>query len=158
MLLATPLHISAHPLKMSVANLSYDPDKKEYLLDLRMFLDDFLVVTGALPESANPFGQLLASPTKNEVRNYLADHFKIYFNNDIVGQKLDKVKTEELTIHVTFVIKSLDPGAIKSIRVEDTIYADEFVNQRNILHINIPGKSKKTLLFNQYEREKIVSW
>ncbi|MBK8502545.1 MAG: hypothetical protein IPL46_10205 [Saprospiraceae bacterium] len=144
---------------MSVANLSYDPIKKEYLLDLRMFLDDFLVVTGALPENANPFGQMLASPTKNEVRTYLADHFKIYFNNDLVEQKVDKVKIEELTIHVTIIIKSsLDPEAIKSIKVLDTIYADEFINQRNIIHINLPGKSKKSLLFNRYEREEIASW
>jgi hypothetical protein len=153
------LLLGAHPLKMSVANLSYDPIKKEYLLDLRMFLDDYLVVTGALPENANPFGEILASPTKNEVRNYLADHFKIYFNNDLVDQKVEKVKTEELTIHVIFSIKtSLAPDDIKTVKVEDTIYADEFVNQRNIIHINLPGKSKRSLLFNQYEREKIASW
>jgi hypothetical protein len=144
---------------MSVANLNYDPVNKEYLLDLRMFLDDFLVVTGALPENANPFGQMLASPTKNEVRNYLADHFKIYFNGNPVEQKVDKVKIEELTIHVTMIMKSsLDPDVIKSIKVLDTIYADVFVNQRNIIHLNLPGKSKKSLLFNRYEREETASW
>ena len=102
---------------------------------------------------------MLASPTKNEVRNYLADHLKIYFNTDLVDQNVDKIKTEELTIHVIITMKtSLDPDTINSVKVEDTIYSDEFVNQRNIVHINLPGKSKKSLLFNQYEREKMVTW
>jgi hypothetical protein len=72
---------------------------------------------------------------------------------------VDKVKIEELTIHVTMIMKSsLDPDVIKSIKVLDTIYADVFVNQRNIIHLNLPGKSKKSLLFNRYEREETASW
>jgi hypothetical protein len=151
--------LGAHPLKMSVANLSYDVSKKSYFLDLRMFLDDFLVVSGDLPADANPFGQVLSVPSKSEVRDYLARHLIIYFNDQLIEVKADKVKTEDLTIYVTFAIKTdLLPEAITRIRIEDTIYTDVFANQRNIVHIDLPGKQRKSLLFNRYQREDTATW
>lgn len=144
---------------MSVANLTYDADKQQYMLDLRMFMDDFLVVTGALEPDANPFGDLIAAPSKNDVKTYLADHLIMFFNGTQVQLKVDKVKIEELTIYVILDIKTdLLPQAITEIRVEDTIYADEFVNQRNMIHISLPGKKRKSLLFNSYRREEVASW
>jgi hypothetical protein len=153
------LVIGAHPLKMSVANLTYDADKQRYQLDLRMFMDDFLVVTGALEPDANPFGDIISAPSKNSVKTYLADHLFIFFNGAQVQLKVDKIKIEELTIYVTFEVNAeITPPNITEIRVEDTIYVDEFVNQRNMIHISLPGKKKKSLLFNQYQREEVASW
>lgn len=144
---------------MSVANLSYDDSNETYLLDLRMFLDDFLVVSGALPADVNPYGKILSTPSKSEIRDYLAKHFTVYFNDQLIELKVEKIKTEELTIHITFKIEStIPPDAITQIRVEDTIFVDVFFNQRNIIHISLPGKKKRSLLFNQHQREGVAIW
>ena len=124
-----------------------------------MFMDDFLVVTGVLEPDANPFGDLLVAPSKRNVKNYLADHLFISFNEVPVELIIDKVKIEELTIFVTYHIDAeILPGDLTKVKVEDTIYADEFVNQRNIIHINLPGKKRKSLLFNQFQRVQAAEW
>ena len=144
---------------MSVANLNYDQNKKEYSIDLRMFLDDYLVITGSLEEENNPFGKILASPSKNEIRDYLNEHFKIYFNDELMELKISKLKTEDVTIHVVVEIKTeITPQQINQIKVEDTIYVDQFINQRNVIHINLPDKSRKSLLFNKYQRVLNAEW
>lgn len=144
---------------MSVANLTYDRSKKEYTIDLRMFLDDYLVITGSLKHENNPYGQILSTPSKGEIRDYLNSHFKIYFNDQLVELKIGKVRTEEVTIHVVIEIKTeLAPEQIKEVKVEDTIYVDRFINQRNVIHISLPDKSKKSLLFNKYQRVLSAVW
>jgi hypothetical protein len=144
---------------MSVANLSYDDSNKTYLLDLRMFLDDFLVVSGGLPAGVNPYGKILSAPSKSDIRDYLAKHLIIYFNDQPILLKVEKIKTEDLTIHISFEIENdIPPDAITQIRVEDTIFVDVFFNQRNIIHISLPGKKKRSLLFNQHQREEVAIW
>lgn len=144
---------------MSVGSLTYDLKRQEYLVDLRMFLDDYLVIMGSLQEENNPYGQILSTPSKGEIRDYLGQHLRFYFNNKPVEMKIDKVKREELTIHVAISIKSeIPPVDLQNIQVEDTIYVDRFVNQRNLIHINLPDKSKKSLLFNRYQRSLTASW
>lgn len=151
--------IWAHPLKMSVASLSYDDSNKTYLLDLRIFLDDFLVVSGELPADANPYGKMLSTPSKSEIRDYLAKHLIIYFNDQRIELKVEKIKTEDLTIQILLEIKNaIPPEAITQIRVEDTIFVDVFFNQRNIIHISLPGKKKRSMLFNQHQREGVATW
>ncbi|MCB0687514.1 MAG: hypothetical protein KDC53_13355 [Saprospiraceae bacterium] len=144
---------------MSVATLTYDDSKGVYSIDLRMFLDDYLVISGDLKEENNPFGQILSTPAKGEIRDYLEQHFKIYFNGQQMELKVNKVKTEEVTIHVVIEIKStMVPAEIKEVKVEDTIYVDQFINQRNVIHITLPEKSKKSLLFNKYQRVLNAQW
>ncbi|NND34061.1 MAG: hypothetical protein HKN76_15840 [Saprospiraceae bacterium] len=144
---------------MSVANLTYDQERGQYQLDLRMFMDDFLVVTGVIDDDASPYGELLVAPTKNSVKKYLAEHFFIFFNGKSLNLKVDKVKIEELTIYVTFDIDTdIFPKELREVKIADTIYADQFINQRNIVHINLPGKKRKSLLFNQYQREEVAKW
>lgn len=157
MLLAAP--VAAHPLKMSVANLEYDAKSGEYLLDLRMFLDDYLVVTGVIDSEADFTRSLALMPQKAGVRKYLEEHFILYFNDHKVDMKVDKVEVEELTIYVKFKIKEdLGPTSIYSIKIIDSIFTEQFVNQRNVLHVNLPGKSRRSLLFNQFQPEGELSW
>lgn len=144
---------------MSVANLTYDQDKQEYKIDLRMFLDDYMVIMGSLQEENNPYGQILSTPTKGEIRNYLDEHLKIFFNDQPIALKVNQVKKEDLAIHVILEIKTeLAPVDLKVIKVIDTIYIERFNNQRNLIHINLPEKSKKSLLFNKYQRELTATW
>ncbi len=142
-----------------MASLTYSDVEQTYEVDLRMFMDDFLVVVGALPPDTNPFGNITITPSKSEIKKYLSAHFLIYFDEIPVELKINKIKIEELTIAVNFSFKhESDPEGISSIKIIDSIYVDEFINQRNIIHINLPGKKRKSLLFNQFNKEQTATW
>ncbi len=144
---------------MSVTNLGYDLKKGRYQVDLRMFLDDFLDVQGQLPPSG-PLGQsMLVAPTKASVKSYVADHLEITLNDRPVALEVDKVKIEELTIFVTFKVKdAVPPSEIVRIKVRDSIFVDKFANQRNIIHIELPDRRRRSLLFNTHQREEEIAW
>lgn len=144
---------------MSVANLHYDVEEEKYQLDLRMFIDDYLVVTGVLESESNYQPSLIMVPTKKSVRDYLSQHLFISINGKALQLKVDQVKVEELTIFVVFKAEhQIPPDEITSISVKDTIFVDEFISQRNVIHFDFPDKSRKSLLFNQYEREATLEW
>jgi len=144
---------------MSVANLHYDVEEEKYQLDLRMFIDDYLVVTGVLESESNYQPSLTMVPTKKSVRDYLSQHLFISINGKALQLKVDQVKVEELTIFVVFKAEhQIPPDEITSISVKDTIFVDEFISQRNVIHFDFPDKSRRSLLFNQYEREGTLEW
>ncbi len=149
----------SHPLKMSVANLHYDLETAQYTLDLRMFVDDYLVATGVLSEESKYHPSLALRPNKSSVKAYLQDHLSISFNGQLLDLKVDRVKLEELTIFVIFKpIEALPPNAITTITAEDTIFVDHFFNQRNVLHFDFPDRARRSLLFNQYQRDGMIEW
>ncbi|NND07175.1 MAG: hypothetical protein HKN87_12420 [Saprospiraceae bacterium] len=144
---------------MSVANLHYDSELDKYQIDLRMFVDDYLVVTGVIASESNYQPSMALVPSKREVRKYLDAHLFIALNGQPMDLKVDKVKIEDLTILVVFEgSHPVPPEEITSIDAEDTIFVDEFINQRNVLHVDLPNRTRKSILFNQYERKSVVEW
>ncbi len=144
---------------MSVANLNYDESTKEYQIDLRMFIDDYLTVTGVAPEPGSPYVSLRMKPLKKDVRKYLEQHLLIYFNGEPITLKLKSFKLDASTIQVSYILESdLSPPQIDRMKVVDTIYLDDFANQRNIIHVNFPGRPRKSLLFSTNQREEVLEW
>ncbi len=144
---------------MSVSTLSYDVDKAKYLLDLRMFFDDFMVVNFGGAEADYQPNSILKRPSKGLIEDYVLQNLSIIVDGEIVTLKIDKIKFEELTIYITFELSTLKaPAEIESIIVKDTIFVDRFVNQRNVLHIELPNQSRRSLLFNAHQREEEITW
>ncbi|MDH3649888.1 MAG: hypothetical protein OEQ53_09400, partial [Saprospiraceae bacterium] len=74
--------------------------------------------------------------------------------NGVVQElKFGKMKVEELTVYVVYLVKSdLAPSTITQIDVTNTVLVDEFTNQRNVVHVELPDKKRKSMLFNRYHR------
>ncbi len=150
---------SAHPLKMSVANLSYDESNERYELDLRMYIDDFLVVSGLLENEYQYRPSLASVPSKKMVANYVEENFKIRVNGRDIELEVHRVKFEELTIYVTFrMMDIVQPESIETIEVQDSIFVDRFVNQRNVIHVEIPGIRRRSLLFNKHQQKGVLEF
>ncbi len=150
--LVLPLNgLSGHPLKMSVANLSYDAEKAQYVLDLRVFVDDYLVVMGVIESEYNYDESIAFLPRKSDVRKYLAKHFQLFFNGENVSVQVDKVRTEEMTVYISLkVAETYQPDLVSRVEVHNTVFVEEFSNQRNVLHVDFPGQRRKTILCNKY--------
>ena len=148
-----------HPLKMSVANLTYDEKKAEYHLDIRMYMDDFLVATNPELETTPNIDFTLLVPSKSNVRAYLEEHLEVIFNDQVQPMKFAKMKIEELTVYVEYTIKNnIIVSSLNKIQVKDSVLVDKFSNQRNVVHVELPGKKRKTLLFNSHYRELEISF
>lgn len=144
---------------MSVANLSYDESRERYELDLRMYIDDFMVVSGILEHESQYKPSLTSVPSKSMVAAYVEENFKISINNQELDLEVHRIKFEELTIFVTFKIKDIvEPGHIETIEVKDSIFVDRYVNQRNVIHVEIPGSRRRSLLFNKYQQEGTIEF
>ena len=139
---------------MSVANLTYDKANDRYDLDLRMYIDDFMVVSGIINDESQYRPSINSVPSKKLVEEYIEKNLDIRINGEPVDLSVAKIKFEELTIYVTFKLKDMiAPGQINTIEVKDSIFVDRFVNQRNVIHVEIPGLKRRSLLFNKYQQE-----
>ncbi len=128
-------------------------------MDLRLFADDFLVVIGLLPPGTELYGPPPIVPSRAEVRDYLTQHLELYFNGEKIDISVNKSRVDGITLHVTISIDSkLPPSALQSVRVVTTIFVEQFMNQRNVFHIELPGKKRKSLLFGYYERDVEAKW
>lgn len=144
-------HATPHPLKMSVGILSFNEETELYEIELRIFIDDLIVGTGGkLPKKSVPWASI--APKADKVKQYVADHFSLSFNAEL--QKIDfhSMDVEELAVAVTLQFTSnLKPSDILQISSKDSILTKTFVNQRNVLHIDLPGKARRSLLFNAHQ-------
>jgi len=142
-----------HPLKMSVGILTFDEESELYEIELRIFIDDLIVGTGGkLPTESVPWASV--APKKEKVRQHVGDHFSLSLNAMPQVLNFHKMEVEELTVAVTLQFSSeLKPSDIVQITSEDSILTKTFVNQRNVLHIDLPGKARRSLLFNAHQQE-----
>jgi hypothetical protein len=141
---------------MSVCNFHFDEDKGNYILDLRFFADDLLVSLG---NSISQTGLSIMDPSEVMVRSYLKDHLAVFINGKEQKIRFVKMKLEELTIYALLQIKTdIQPQEITSLKVVDTILVDDFVNQRNMFHVEMPGKKRRTLLFNFNQKEQTLNF
>ena len=142
---------------MSVTTLAFDVEKGKYVLDLRMFLDDFMVVTQGGSEADYGPNELFQKPSKSSIKKYVAENLRLEVNGSSIPLKVSKIKFEELTIYVAFQMNQVPvPSEIKEIVAEDTIFVDHFANQRNVIHIELPNQRRRSLLFNAHYREASV--
>lgn len=141
-----------HPLKMSVAILTYDKETSKYEIELRIFIDDLIVGTGGkLPTKSVPWSTV--APKKNKVQDYLTDQFSISLNGVQQDLQFLDMKVEELTVAVKLGFASdLLPAEITHLSSKDSILTSTFVNQRNVLHIDLPDKARRSLLFNAHQQ------
>jgi len=98
-------------------------------------------------------------PSEVMVKSYLKDHLAVFFNGQEQKIRFVKMKKEELTIYAILQIKTdIKPDQITSIKVIDTILVDDFINQRNMFHVEIPGQKRRTLLFNFDQKEQTLHY
>lgn len=129
------------------------------MVDVRMFIDDFLVATDSSLSLTSNVDFTMLKPRKSSVRDYISKHVEVIINGETQVLEFDKMKIEELTVLAILQFKSdIPPAEIAQLKVTTTVLVDTFPNQRNIFHVELPGKKRKSLLFNQYYRENEIRY
>ncbi|MBX2815969.1 MAG: hypothetical protein KTR24_08225 [Saprospiraceae bacterium] len=140
-----------HPLKMSVAHLTH-LDSTSYEIELRIFIDDLIVGTGGkLPSRPTPWSEV--APKAKKVDTYLSSRLALSINDQSIDWNFDHMEVEEIAVacYLRFECAYL-PEEITRIEATNSILVDNFVEQRNVLHIELPNSRRRSLLFNTHER------
>lgn len=137
---------------MSVAHLTY-VDGSEYQIELRMFIDDLIIGTGGkLPMDPTPWSEV--APASRKVKKYLENHFKIKINDLDCVLTFQRMEVEQIAVVAYLSLQGPNlPTDIETVEAINSILVDDFENQRNIVHIELPKTARKSLLFNAHERE-----
>ena len=127
---------------MSVGQLMYNSEKKQFELELRVFADDFLAAQQLnIPEH-------MISPAM--VQQYILDNLSFWFNGTEQKLKFVRMETEGPSIVTFWRLKSkgVDYHGLENIRCENLILLANFRKQQNIIRFEFDGVSR-TMRFRQ---------
>jgi NAD+--asparagine ADP-ribosyltransferase len=137
-----------HKFYLGMFQLEYVPQKKELQITTRIFIDD---LNDAIE---NKYGKKTFIAEKNEteadvvlLNKYVAEKFKIYINKQQKSYVFLSKETENNVLICYYKIK--DIPKINSIEIENSILAELFSEQQNIIQFNNNGKKESLLLTSE---------
>ena len=144
------LSAGAHPLRLSLCEIEYSPDKKLLKINLKLFLTD---VNEALV--FDPYSKELAFCQANEsprAETLLLRYLDQYFYVKVNGKKLPlDIKHKKLSgegdntaLWLFFQYEQIE--AIKQLEIRDDVFTDLFFDQSNLVYAHIDGEPRSLML------------
>ena len=136
-----------HKYYVSVTDITYSEEARSVQIISRYFTDD---LDNLLKERFGIEARLMSDEELKDanfyIEKYLKDKFRIYINGELKSFKfLGKEYDTDLT-KCYLEIENIDPGNLRSVRVENEVLFELFEEQQNIIHLKFPGKKKSFLL------------
>ncbi len=143
-----------HPLKMSVCNVQYHPEKQELQLNFRFFADDFgdhlaHIYRLKQVDLENPSPEVL-----RVIEDYVKNNFTLKINEVpliLIFQKSELVKADLIDL-VEFKVEGVEK--IQFISIENKLFFDAFLTQRNLVGLELGQEEKVILEFVPGESKK----
>ena len=145
-----------HKFYVGVFQIDYFKEKKAVQITARLFIDD---LEKALYKKHNKH---IYITTKDEIAeantliaNYLSEKLKIKINNK--SQSLQFLTKEQEDNIVICYLKIPFKDNIKDLEITNTVLSDIFIEQQNLVHLNL-NSNKKTLLFTNTETNQNLKY
>lgn len=147
---------SIHKFYVGVFQIDYVKEKKTVQITARLFIND---LEKALYKKHNKHFYITTKEEISDANTYIAKYIeeklKIKINTKI--QTLQFLTKEQEDNIVICYLKINCKENLKSIDITNTILADIFREQQNLVHLNING-NKKTLLFTNTETNQKLNF
>lgn len=150
MLWGQPLKSAAHPLRLSLCEIEYEPDKKLLKIQLKLFLTDVNEALVFDPKSKKlAFCQPNESPQANRL---LLDYLNQFFYVQVNGKKLElKIEDKRLSgegdnTALGLFLEYDQEQPLKSMEIKNAVFTDLFFDQSNIVYVHANGESKSLML------------
>ena len=141
------VNANAHPLRLSLCEIEYKPDKQLLTINLKLFLTD---VNEALV--FDPYSKELAFCQPNEaakanklLMDYVNRFFHVKTNKKLIDLKIKNKKLsgegDNTALWVYFEYKQTTP--LTSMEIKNAVFTDLFFDQNNIVYVHANGESKK---------------
>lgn len=125
---------AAHPMKMSVCEVVYQPASRVFLVKCYLFQDD-------LRETLynDPYKGTL---DQGHVEPYLKQHVLVRFDQAAQNLQFQGIQTKNEQILVTFTVPMPTVG-VQSIAVNNTLLVGKFSNQTNMVYLYYPNEQNR---------------
>lgn len=150
MLWATTSLSALHPLRLSLCEVEYSPERELVTINLKLFLTD---VNEAIV--FDPYSEELAFCQPNEpakanqmLLRYLNQFFYVNLNGtklplDIKKKQL-KGEGDNTALWLYFEYEQCDP--LQTLEIKNAVFTDLFFDQSNIVYVHVNEQSKSLML------------
>ncbi len=148
--------ITAHPIHISVTEITFDEKEKELEIVARIFLDD---LEAAIRESRNQPGLNLLEPgagttTDLLVSAYLLQHVRISLKG--TAQKIKYLGHETENEAMLCYIQVSNIKKIETIEVFNSVITELHDDQSNLVHVTVRGNVKSLRLMRDSPSGKLT--
>lgn len=136
---------SSHKFYVSVTEIEHNEESQSLQIISRVFTDD---LEDLLQKRYNKNIRLLSSGDEGEVEDKLKNYLDQKFHIEIDGKPykaeyLGKVYENDITL---MYLEVPDVKSVKSVKVKNAVLTDLFEEQKNLVHVELKGKTKSLIL------------
>lgn len=140
----------SHPLRLSLCEIEYKPEKQLLTIHLKLFLMD---VNEALVFDPNSNELAFCQPDESKnADELLLDYLNRFFHVKANGKNVDlKIESKKLSgegdnvaLGVYFEYQQLQP--LTTLEVKNAVFTDLFFDQSNIVYVHVNEESKSLML------------
>jgi hypothetical protein len=133
---------NAHKFYVSITQVNYNQETKSIEVTLKLFTDDLELATSNF--SKTPIKIVNAEDGDAAIANYIAQKFSIAINNQIKSLSYIGKELENDVSWCYLEIKNL--SNIKSIKINNSIFTEQFPDQKNLVNIHVLDKEESAIL------------
>lgn len=143
-----------HKFYVSVTEIEHNVEAQSLQVISRVFTDDFENVLKARYDSSLRLGHdIETAGAEALIKKYLDQKMKIAVDGKEVS--LDYLGKEYDNDMIIFYIEVAGIKNIDQIRVENSVLMDLFEEQKNLIHVQVRGKTKSMVLVSGNERSSL---
>lgn len=132
-----------HPVHLSVTNVEYNTSKHEFLIRVRLFVDDFQKILNIKYGQKCDFRKGRSQLNDKYLKKYLSEHLDFVINGKSVNYSAIHIKdyqVKDITLWVDLWFKYRPE--VKTMQIKNTLMFDLYPDQRNLLIFTYKGEQK----------------
>lgn len=149
---------NVHEFHLSKTIVKYKVEQQAIQVSMHLFIDDLeeaLRQKGA--DSLFICTKMENPDTERYLTKYLEDQFKIISENGAIQMNFLGKEISESLDGVWVYMEATDINQPQETKIENSLLTEVFEDQKNIISIEVAGKSKH-LMLTKYESSKTLQW
>ena len=147
-----PLAVSAHPILVSVCEITHDSRSRQMEITLKLFWDDFEDVLEDRTGEAIRLGQENENPgTDKFITDYLSETLLLSINGEPVLPLYHGREIEDVAVWLYLSVPDIEE--VRSVTVSYQAMLHWFKDQVNVVHVDCNDKLHSTYFFKGREEE-----
>ncbi|MEM6377634.1 MAG: DUF6702 family protein [Bacteroidota bacterium] len=142
-----------HPIHLSVTEVSAEDAQSELNFSITFFMDDF-GVAAKYPKYADAINT--GKMTVDElILQHLQKHLKVKVNGKALKYKIKRKESNFPSVTCYLDLQKL-PKELSTLEIENTLLLELFDDQKNMVHIRIPGKKQGSMILDHKKKSGLA--
>lgn len=145
--------VEEHPVHLSVTEIYAEDAQSDLDFTITFFMDDF-GVAAEYPKYAEAINA--GRMTVDElILKHLQKHLKVKANGKDLKYKIKSKESNFPSVTCYLELQKL-PKALNTLEIENTLLLELFDDQKNMVHIRIPGKKQGSMILNHRKKSAVA--